>query len=368
MKLLPGSLALSQVPLLQAHPVQASIGKAAEQKNVLFGVYVPDELLGRIRDQQYLNLVSEQAGLIAGEHGSSVTRIWRTRDKPDFREFDIELGFARQLGVPFFAWLFWNEHPPAWLKTESVENIRSFMARHLDAMMERYSGAPKYWQVVNESIWPEHKMPGGLRAGPYLSAMGEDYIPWAFKRVRAADPQARLILTEAHLERADHYGNMQRPAFLALLDRLLDKGTPIDAVALQGHILPYAGYSSDGVHEVIGRIAERKLGVVISEFDVDDRTFPDQVVERDRLVAEAGQRFLLDVFRIKKPELLISFGLSDKYSWIRALPAQQAFAPNRYPRPLPFDDTFKPKPLETSIRYCLQGLNSQPHAKTEGVR
>ena len=187
--------------------------------------------------------------------------------------------------------------------------------------------------------------------------MGEDYIPWAFKRVRAADPKARLVLTEAHLERADHYGQIQRPAFLALLDRLLDKGTPIDAVGLQGHVLPYAGYSSDGVQEVIGRIAERKLGVIISEFDVDDRTFPNDITERDRLVAEAGQKFLLDVFQIKKPEALISFGLCVKHSWIRALKAQMAFAPNRYPRPLPFDEMFNPKPLEASIRYSLQSLS-----------
>jgi endo-1,4-beta-xylanase len=230
------------------------------------------------------------------------------------------------------------------------------MANHVDNLMSRYSGVPKYWQVVNEAVWPEHKLPGGLRAGPYLSAMGEDYISWAFKRVRAADPKARLVLTEAHLERADAYGKAQRPAFLALLDRLLDKGTPIDAVALQGHVLPYAGYTSEGVKEVVGHIAERKLGVIISEFDVDDRTFPDDINERDRLVADAGQQLLTDVIQIKKPEAIISFGLSDRYSWIRALPAQKIFAPKRYPRPLPFDETFNPKPLEASIRHSLQTI------------
>ncbi len=357
MRLLPGLLGVPAVLRAEAHPASNSINNVAQQKGVLFGVYVADELIGQIRDQQYLNLVAQQAGLIAGEHGSSVTRIWRNPGKPDFREFDIELGFARQLAVPFYAWIFWNEHPPEWLKSESPDNVRSFMARHIDVLMSRYGGVPKYWQVVNEAIWPEHKMPGGLRAGPYLTAMGEDYISWAFKRVRAADPKARLILTEAHLERADHYGKMQRPAFLALLDRLLDKGTPIDAVALQGHVLPYAGYSSEGVQEVIGRIAERKLSVIISEFDVDDRTFPNDIIERDRLVAEAGQHFLLDVFKIKKPEVIISFGLSDKYSWIRALPAQKTFAPNRFPRPLPYDEMFNPKPLEASIRSSLRSLS-----------
>jgi endo-1,4-beta-xylanase len=356
MRLLSGLLGVSAALRAEAHPAANSISDLAQQKSVLFGVYVPSELLGDMRDPRYLNLVGQQAGLIAGEHGSSVTRIWREPGKPDFREFDMELGLARQLEVPFFAWMFWNEHPPVWLKSESAEKIRSFMARHVDVMMARYSGVPKYWQVVNEAVWPEHKLPGGLRAGPYLRAMGEDYISWAFKRVRAADPKARLVLTEAHLERADHYGQMQRPAFLALLDRLLDKGTPIDAVALQGHVAPYAGYSSEGVQEVVGRIAERKLDVMITEFDVDDRTFPADIGERDRLVAAAGKRFLLDVFRTKKPETLISFGLSDKYSWIRALPAQKAFAPVRYPRPLPFDELFKPKPLDASIRESLRSL------------
>lgn len=335
----------------------ATLKRQAAAKRVTFGVYMPaDTIDGNQRDPLYLDLVGAQAGLIGGEHGTAPARVWRNPDKPDFWAFDAEMDFARKLGVPYFSWLFWNEYLPDWLKSLSNVEMRAFMDRHIETVLGRAKDRAAYWEPVNEPIWPDHGVPGGLRDGLFTQAMGERYIDWAFRRAKALAPSAKLILNEAHLERDDRYGRMQRPAFIALIDRLLDRGVPIDAVGLQGHILPYAGYTSAGVQEVVGHIAERGLSVVISEFDVDDRTFADDFATRDAKVAQAGKQFLDDVFAVKKPEVLISFGLSDRFSWLRFDDKMKTEHPNRTPRPLPFDDALKAKPLFAAIGASLQSL------------
>jgi endo-1,4-beta-xylanase len=334
-------------------PAKAQAGRlrdAFAAKGVLFGAFVSHELIGGyLQDPDYLKLVSAQAGLIAGEHGTSPYTLWQDATTPNFTGLDRELFFAQSNQLPYYGWLLWNDWVPDWLQKSSPAETRKFMERHFEVIMKRDAGRARYWQVVNEPIWVENGLKNGMRDGPYSRAMpGDEYIKWAFKRAREMAPKARLVLSEAHLERADRYGRLQRPAFLALLDRLLDAGTPIDAVALQGHVLSYApdaGYASDGVREVVDHIAKRKLGVIISEFDVDDRTFPNDIPERDRRVAEAAGKFLRDVFSTKKPELFISFGMSDKFTWMKSIKAHQDVAAYRKPRPLPFDEAMRPKLL-----------------------
>jgi endo-1,4-beta-xylanase len=352
------AVAAALAPSVRAEePKRPPLKTVASERGVTFGVYMPAAVIdGDMKDERYLGLVAEHAGLVGGEHGPAVARVWSNPDKPDFWAFDAEMDFARKLGVPYLSWLFWNEYQPDWLKRASKAETADFMRRHVETLLFRAMDRAAYWEPVNEPIWPDHGVPGGLRDGPFTQAMGESYIDWAFAETKKLAPGARLILNEAHLERDDRYGRIQRPAFLALLDRLLDRGAPIDAVGLQGHIAPYAGYTSTGVQEVVGRIKEKGLAVVITEFDVDDRTFPTDAGKRDALVAAAGKRFLDDVFTVEKPEVLITFGLSDRFSWLRFDESAKAAQPGRTPRPLPFDEGYRPKPLEAALRASLDSL------------
>lgn len=354
-EILAGLAAAAMTGAAGADPASPALKDVSKQAGIAFGAFVPAAVIdGDMKDDAYLALVARQAAIVGGEHGTAPARVWSNPEKPDFWAFDAELNFAEKLKVPYYGWLFWNEYLPDWLKRASTSEVSDFMERHVQTILTRSKGRVRYWEPVNEPIWPDHGVPGGLRDGPYTQAMGERYIDWAFHKARDLAPDARLILNEAHLERDDRFGRIQRPAFLALLDRLLERGVPIDAVGLQGHIAPYTGYSSTGVQEVIGHIKEKGLGVVISEFDVDDRSFPDDPAARDQAVAKAGKQFLDDVFGIKKPEVLLCFGLSDRYSWLKFDAQMKQAQPNRTPRPLPFDDAFMPKPLEGVIRDALR--------------
>jgi len=62
-------------------------------------------------------------------------------------------------------------------------------------------------------------------------------------------------------------------------------------------------------------------------------------------VAEAAGKFLRDVFSTQKPELFISFGMSDKFTWMKSIKPHQDVAAYRKPRPLPFDEAMRPKLL-----------------------
>lgn len=341
------------VPEAQAQRNQLPLWAAAQSRGLLFGASSAWEV---IRDSAYGDLHASQSRLLVTDTAMKFDFLHPRDASYDFEPADALLRFARANGMHFRGHtLIWNYSPPPWLKGKSSREIERIFEDHLETVGARYAGEMHSWDVVNEPFWPDHGAAGGFRRGPWFDAMGEDYIPRAFARIARIDKTAKLVLNEAFCEQNDRLGISVRERMIPLIDRLLDKGVKLDAIGLQAHIKPAVAFDIDAFLRFIDEIRARKLGIYLSEFDIDDGSFPRESVKRDEMVAQWTSRFLVPVLRNPAVEAVITWHLSDKYTWYRE-PQVAAHRNRDFPaRPLPFDDGMRAKPMALAMQEAFLG-------------
>ncbi len=259
--------------------------------------------------------------------------------------------------------LIWNDNAPAWLKKLSSREIERVFDEHIDRVVARYAGALHSWDVVNEPFWPMDRKPGGWRDGPWFAAMGPSYVERAFRRAAAVDPEVKLTLNEAQCDNDGDWGRSIRPLLRGLVDGLLDRGAPLHAVGLQSHLQSEFPRDYAGFAEYMEGFGARKLEIYISEFDVNDAAFSDDVGARDAAVATLARDFLTAALAVPAVKLLATWQLSDRYSWYASLPRRRTIAAARAPRPLPFDVGLQPKPLRQAM---IDTLRARPASAKKG--
>jgi endo-1,4-beta-xylanase len=85
--------------------------------------------------------------------------------------------------------------------------------------------------------------------------------------------------------------------------------------------------------------------------DVLDDGLPADVAVRDRGVADVYRRYLDVTLDHPAVKALITFGLSDRYTWLQEdLPREDGAAR----RPLPFDEDLQPKPAYHALAHSLR--------------
>ena len=337
---LPGARARADA----APPSLATLARAA---GLAFGASGSGELF---RDGDYRALFLAQAGVLVPEHELKFDALQPERGRFDFAPADalVDAGRARQLLVRGHT-LFWNDYPPPWLKTLTRRETEAVFERYLETVVPHFAGRLHSWDVVNEPFWLGRDKPGTFRPGPWYDALGADYIFRAFRRTADLDPHAKLVLNEAWTERTDPVGLAVRRALLTLIDRIQDKGLKLDAIGLQGHLMPQEPYDDASFVAFLHAIASRKLDIYITEFDVDDRSFPTDVATRDRLVAARALAFLTAALQVPAVRMVVCWELSDRYTWWRDPSVLAIYGLDRLPRPLPFDDQLRRKPLADAI-------------------
>lgn len=345
-----GLLGVASVPPSLAQPASTEalpLWAAAQASGITFGASSSWEV---IRDPAYADLHRSQSRLLVTDVALKFDYIRPREDQFRFEEADALLAFARQNGMELRAHtLFWNDYPPPWLKGKSSAELVRIFEQHLERVVGRYAGHLHSWDVVNEPFWPDSRAEGGFRRGPWFDAMGPDYIFRAFERVAKIDRTAKLVLNEAFTEQDDRLGRGVRERMLPLIDRMLDRGLKLDAIGLQAHIKPHLAFNIDAFLRFLDEIAARKLKIYISEFDIDDQSFPQEQALRDERVAFWAARFLDPVLKNKAVEAVITWHLSDKYTWYR-VPAVAASRPRSFAaRPLPFDEGMRWKPMASAM-------------------
>lgn len=324
-----------------------SLGALARLSGIDFGSAFD---LEAIEDAEYGALIRRHSTHTGNTNAFKYDWLRNTGPEADFTRADRLLGFAEAAGLPFTAAvLFWNDWPPEWLKRESLARIRYLFDAHIDEVLPRYSGRVAQWVIVNEPFSPWDKEPGVWRKGPWYAAFGPSYVDRAFKRARAADPKARLMLNEAFCERRDWIGAAVRPALLALVERMKDTGVPLDRVGLQGHLQPQFGLDHRDYVHLMRRLASFGVTLEITELDVDDVDMGGTLADRDGEVARHYREFLDAVLTVPQLAGITTWGLADRHTWYHEVAkAENALFP-RQPRPLPFDDRLQPKPAYAAI-------------------
>ena len=273
---------------------------------------------------------------------------------------DPNIGFAQRHGMQLTGGHFlWHERVPRWFaQVPSGPQAQAAVDRHITRLGSRYSGRVYSWNVVNEAIDTWNGDRDGMRRSILTEKLGPDWIPAAFRTARAADPHALLLYNEAGLETASGRHAARRDAMLRLLDRL-QRDAPIDGVGLQSHLrLDDERFDPAIYRRFVDAIASRGLAILITELDVLDLRGSGDIERRDKDVADRYRDFLGVALAQPAVRALISWGLSDRYTWLTTNSDKAFVRPDRLPaRPLPFDAAFKPKPAFFAI---LDALRAAP--------
>jgi GH35 family endo-1,4-beta-xylanase len=228
----------------------------------------------------------------------------------------------------------------------SREELLERMREHIHAVVGRYRGKIKVWDVVNEAI-----SDGGgdvLRKSPWSVIIGPDFINKAFEYAHEADPDAILRYNDYGLENPE-----KRAKLIKLISSLKEQGVPVMAIGSQAHLNVSSDF--DNMDRCLTEIATLGLPIHITELDVNSamrgqRGFGADIADNAAatgggLVDEANRRlaeayegiFKAFVKHRDSVEMVTFWGANDAVSW------------RRDGNPLLFDGNNKPKPAYDAV-------------------
>ena len=346
--------ALAPRRLHAAQPL-ASLKDAAQRIGLRYGS--AEDAIIEHSPQPYRALFAQQCALYA----ANLSWKWMapTPDADDPVREDPNLPFAYANGMAITgAHLVWHEGIPAWAgQLTEAGQLEAAIRRHIDAMARRYAGKVYSWNVVNEGLDPGEGRPDGMRNTAFLKLLGPKYMDFAFRAARQANVAPLLVYNDYNMEMDKPLHEMRRRALLRLLESFRRDGTPIDAVGLQSHLrLDGSTFDETIYRAFLGEIAAMGFKIMITEFDVLDLDTPSDIAARDKAVAELYRRFLAVALDQTAVISVVSWGLSDRYTWLTAQrSASYARADGMPARPLPFDDWYQPKPAYHALLAAFSG-------------
>lgn len=238
---------------------------------------------------------------------------------------------------------------PAYVReASSADELRALLRGQLAAVLGRYRGRIAQYDAVNEPITFLGADEGtdGLDGNVFWRLLGPGWVREALDLAHELDPDAALFVNE--------FGVMtpgpKQERFFALIRDLVADGAPITGVGFQGHIRPPFLRDYDPTQEeieaTVRRFAALGLRVEITEIDVTiDPSAPGALDAQ----AETYRRLTLGCFRVPGCDGLTTWGVTDKYTWIRDFFAVDG-------APLLFDAEFRPKPAYFAVADALGTL------------
>ncbi len=321
------------------YPGDESLKERAAKKKLLFGAAIRYDQLSS--DAEYAQSVIKECSILLPEWGLkwhvNPNALRPTPESFDFTAADWMLNFAKTHGMEYRGHtLVWHESLPPWFEdTVNNQNAKTFLEKHIKTVVGRYRGQIHSWDVVNEAIKTEDGHPDGLRKTPWLEFLGEDYIDLAFRLAHEADPKAMLVYNDYGLDYDIAEDEAKRNAVIKLLKRLKSKGTPIHALGIQAHLDgSETNFNPQKIKDFLAQVADMGLKILITELDVTDKDLPRNVQVRDRIIAKAYSDYLKVVLEQPAVIAILTWGLSDKYTWLNEFQPRNDGAPVR---PLPLD-------------------------------
>jgi endo-1,4-beta-xylanase len=324
---------------------EPSLKNRAAAKGLIYGAAIRSDHL--FSNAKFANRFAQECGMLVPEWELK----WSAGDKVlrpspysfDFKAVDLMANFAQTHGLLFRGHtLVWHQSLPYWFKdTLDRKNAEHFLVKHIKTVVGYYAGEMHSWDVVNEAIDPTDGRSDGLRKTPWLEFLGPDYIDLAFRVAAEADPGALLAYNDYGLDYDTRKAEARRTAVLKLLERLKFMGTPIHALGIQGHLTGHeTHFNSKKLRAFLRNVSSLGLKILITEMDVVDKRLPLDVTVRDRIVARGYEDYLSVALDEPAVIAVLTWGLSDRYTWISEYHSRSDKAPVR---PLPLDADLKPK-------------------------
>jgi endo-1,4-beta-xylanase len=361
------SCTLPGVPQVQASPNinrsfkaagTATLKQRAAAKGLLYGAAGSHPTLSQNAD--YASVFAQECGILVTENELKWTTVHPEPNRYDFTKSDWLMAFAQKHQMLFRGHtLVWNQEIPPWLEaTLTQQNAAKIMTDHITTVMKRYAGRVHSWDVVNEAIvGAVSARADGLKESPWLTMLGTDYIEMAFRAAAAADPKAMLVYNDAYLDYDIKRDNRARTAVLTLLQFLKSRKVPVHALGIQAHLDgSQTQFNRDKFRQFLKDVASLGLKILITELDVADQDLPADIAVRDQRIAAAYEDYLSVVLDEPAVISVLTWGLSDRYSWLGNYAARKDGLPVR---PLPFDRDLNRKLAWHGIAQALDAAPKQ---------
>ncbi len=259
--------------------------------------------------------------------------------------------------------IYWYRRLPAWLEPlDAAQRGREAVA-HAGAVVRALQGKVFSWNVLNEEFRTKDGLAGGYRRNGLFDRAGAGVVADMFQAAHEADPAALLALNDSGTEQEYGGAAALRVAMLGALDELKRRNAPIQAIGMESHLRADLTFDAEAYRRFLGEVAARGVRILVTELDVQDRTLPGEPAERDRLVAGLYKRYLDVVLDEKATASVVTWGLSDRYSWLNSGYDPSFKRPDGLPqRPLPFDDLMRPKPVFDALLQAFRSCPRRPPA------
>ena len=339
-------------------PQNPTIREAGASRNLLAGAAVNVRLLQT--EPAYAQLAQQQANIVVAENEMKFGPLRPTPDTFFFDDADYLFSFASRNGMKVRGHNFvWHRQlPTSFASYVTPANAQAVLVRHIETVGGRYAGRVQSWDVVNEAILVEDKQPGGMRLSPWYKLLGPSYIDLAYQTARRVDPLALLTYNDYGIEGERPEDEAKRAAVLELVRGMKSRGVPIDAVGIQSHIVSGDGFRcGPGLQRFMSEVQQMGLKMMLTEMDVNDRFLPGDIAARDQAVAQSYREYLN--LTLANPDViaLLTWGLTDKYTWLNGEDARMDHLPERC---LPFDADLRPTLVYPAEVAAIQAAAPRP--------
>lgn len=217
------------------------------------------------KDHKADSIVSLHFNSVVAENCMKSEEIHPKEGKFNWKNADkfVKYGEDRNMAIIGHA-LIWHSQLAKWMVADkdgnpvSPELLKKHMRDHIHAVVDRYKGKIKGWDVVNEAIEDD----GSYRKSPFYNILGEEYIPLAFQYAHEADPDAELYINDFSMFKPG-----KRKAYVKIVNDLKKRGLRIDGIGMQSHIgLDYP--ELDEYEKSIVAFANTGCNVMITELDM----------------------------------------------------------------------------------------------------
>ncbi|MEA3057683.1 MAG: endo,4-beta-xylanase [Sphingomonadales bacterium] len=359
---LAGGAAALAASRLEAARGPQSLDALARRGNRRFGSAVawspPGADRGSFANPAYAAVLERECGLLVPENELKWQWSRPGPNEYNFRQFDAIADYATRHGFKLRGHtLFWTPAKwyPKWLadhRFQSAAEAERLLTDHVRTVCRRYGTRIHSYDVVNEAVQPET---GAIRSTNVTAALGgEAFLDLMLHTARAEAPHAQLVYNDYMSWERNGEDEAHMRGVLKLLEGFRKRGTPVDALGVQSHIrLLKSASVAEIVRESEGpwrRFLDEVTGMgyqlLITEFDVNDRTAPSAIGPRDRMVADYARAYLDLMLSYRQLGDVLCWGMVDRYSWLNDFDPR---ADKLLKRGTPYDAKFRAKPLRQAI-------------------
>ena len=332
----------SCTPKERDFPTSPTLRELADQRGLLIGTAVgPGPLTN---DPQYEEILSTQFNSLTPENAFKWVATESDFQTYSWEDADAIVAFATQHNMRIrghtlvwansFSSQFFPILPDYVISAPDATTLQQYIDDHIEAVVTRYGAVTDRWDVINE---PLEIFGAAVDQNVVTEALGEQWMVRAFQQTRALAPDADLYINENLTESPGAKHN----ALVALVERLLEAGAPIDGVGLQSHFL--AGTPS--VQELVSVMQDwQALGLEVAITELDIVTW----LGNEKAQAIQYGNVMNACLSVTACKEVTFWGFTDRYSWLNSFLGPWA-------TPLLFDADYLPKPSYAAVSEALDG-------------